>query len=257
MDSVDLNNLRGREYPKQHDNGCISGTTETIFRNHRRRLLQLFQEAIRRGWVCFAAAAWLTDPQILDAMAKLPCAVIAQKEDFLRPDFGEDESDRERWTARLHRKYRAIEDSDQIGQAGGYFQRQHMPHPLCDMSETGDPGIAGVRCFGLRNDRSGDTPRRRPLMHHKFLAFAELSLRPVTGSGQANPYEAVEWNGQVLWTGSCNLSRMAMRSREAGYIMRDPVAADAHIREWAQIAALSEPLDWTSAWIDPQWRLGS
>ena len=257
MALIDLNNLGGRQYPEERDHSGSSRQTEYLFRGLRRRLLRLFDEAIQKGWACFGAVAWLTDPLILDAMAKLPCSVIVQKEDFLRPDLDDAGADRETWTSRLHRQYEAIRYSDSIGPAGAYFQRQHMPWPLCAMSESGDPEIAGVRCFGLHNDRSGDPARRRPLMHLKYLVFAEPILETVPSPDGEGMQETVSWKGRALWSGSCNLSLMASRSCEVAYIFRDPAIADAHIRHWAQIAARSETLDWTSIWIDSQWRLGS
>ena len=192
MALIDLNNLGGRQYPEERDHGGSSGQTEYLFRGLRRRLLRLFEEATQNRWACFGAVAWLTDPLILDAMAKLPCSVIVQKEDFLRPDLDAEGADRETWTSRLHRQYETIRDSDSIGPAGAYFQRQHMPWPLCAMSESGDPEIAGVRCFGLQNDRSGDPARRRPLMHLKFLVFAE----PVLGPDGEGMQETVSWKGR-------------------------------------------------------------
>ena len=258
MEPVDLNDMVSGQYLEGRDNGCRSGTTEVVFRDYKAHLLQLFRHARREGWVCFGLVAWLTEPRILDAMSKIPTAIIVQKEDFLRPDLDDHLEGREPWTARLRRQYRAIEDSDQTGGAGGeYFQRQHMPYPLCAMSESSDPGISGVRCFGVSNDRGGDPHRRRPLMHSKFLTFAELALASAPGSRDESPGGGVEWQGRALWTGSCNLSRMSMRSIENALVIRDPVIANAYVREWALIAALSEPLDWNSEWADPQWRLGS
>ncbi len=257
MEPIDFNNLEGWEFPEDRNNGCVSGAVEVVFRNYRRRLLDVVEEARAQGWVCFGAVAWLTDSLVLDALAQIPASIVVQKEDFLRPDPDGDEEDREAWRARLRRQYEAIGKSERANVPGSYFQRYHMRFPLGEMSHCADPGIAGVRCFGIRNDRSGKSPRSRPLMHNKFLVFAEMVLKTVPGSGDEDSYQVPEWKGRVLWSGSCNLSRLSLRSLETAYIFRDPVLADAHIREWAQIAALSEPLDWTSEWIDPQWRLGS
>ena len=250
MDPIDLNNLVDPEYPDDQDHGCISGAIEVIFRNHRHRLLELIFEARREGWVCGGAVAWFTDRLILNALATIPTSVIVQKEDFLRPD--PEEAGRESWEGRLRRLYDAIARSDDNGIVGDHFQRHNLPCPLGDVSYCDTPDIAGVRCFGVRNDR-GNTLNRPPLMHQKFLAFVEFTPK----KDRSGAISEVSWEGRALWTGTCNLSSLSTRSRESAYIIRDPVIVNAHFNEWAQIAALSEPLDWASEWVDPEWRLGS
>ena len=255
--SIDLNHLKGWQYPEFRDNSCVSGHTRLLYRNHKRWLLKLLEEARVRGWVCFGCMAWLTDYDILEGLARIPCSIIVQKGDLWRPDLADGEK-RGVQRARVRRQYEAIGRSDRTGgKTVGYFQRQHMPWPLGQMSQCADPAIAGVRSFGISTGRSAEAPLWTPLMHNKFVVFAELVLKPGAGSSEEDPWEVPEWQGRVLWTGSLNLTRLSRRSCETALIFRDPVFADAAIREWAQIAALSEPLEWTSEWINPQWRLGS
>ena len=65
------------------------------------------------------------------------------------------------------------------------------------------------------------------------------------------------WNAHVVWTGSYNLSENAGQSWENALIIRDPVIAGAYLNEWSQLFTFSEPLDWRSEYIAPEWRIGS
>ena len=175
MEPIDLNSPRGDGYPEQRDHGCVSGAVEVVFRDHKRRLLRLFHEARGDGLVCLGAVAWLTDFEILDAMASLPTSVVVQKEDFLRPD---DVSARDRgWRDIVREHYSAVAESDVHEPR---FCRYNFPPPLGDLSLLGDQGIAGVRCVGVRNARGGGR-KDPPLMHHKFIILAKLRFVPVPG----------------------------------------------------------------------------
>ncbi len=137
------------------------------------------------------------------------------------------------------------------------FERlYYMPPPLCDRRYGEDESISGVRCFGIRNNRNGEPWNRPPLMHNKFLVFARGLEQPVTGCEEDRPALDHHWRVEMVWTGSYNLNILSPRSRENAVIIRDPVIGDAFLREWAEIIALSEPLDWDSEWVDPQWRPG-
>jgi len=43
----------------------------------------------------------------------------------------------------------------------------------------------------------------------------------------------------------------------ASDVLYDEADALAYYREWAHVLALSEPLDWTSEWCAPEWRIGT
>ena len=95
-------------------------------------------------------------------------------------------------------------------------------------------------------------------MHNKFLVFAEGVLEVEPGhEGEGDPPGNIAWKAQVVWTGSCNLSRLALRSRENAVIIRDPEIVGAYVSEWSRMTALSEPLDWTAEWVEPEWHIGS
>lgn len=127
-------------------------------------------------------------------------------------------------------------------------------------------------------------------MHHKFLVFAEREIvrdAALCGDDPGGPCNfdhcdsgAFIWNdnqgphfergdsgphshiktvqrGVMVWTGSYNFTQNAERSWENAVIIRDPVIADAYLREWAQLYSLSEPLDWKSPYVAPEWRIGT
>ena len=124
------------------------------------------------------------------------------------------------------------------------------------MSSCGDPQISWVRCFGVGNDRR--RKGQQPLTHNKYLVFAEGVLEVEPGhEDEEDPPGNIAWKAQVVWTGSCNLSRLALRSRENAVIIRDPEIAGAYVSEWSRMTALSEPLDWTAEWVEPEWHIGS
>jgi phosphatidylserine/phosphatidylglycerophosphate/cardiolipin synthase-like enzyme len=57
----------------------------------------------------------------------------------------------------------------------------------------------------------------------------------------------------AVWTGSFNFTKTAPLSFENAVVIQDAKIVEAYFKEYAQIAALSEPLDWTVVWIAPQW----
>ena len=248
MDPLDLNRPKGDSIPEQLDHGCVSGPIEVIFRDHRGRLLQLFEEARRESQVCVGAVYRLSDLELLEAMAKTPTSIVVQKETIWRPDF--DPAARTGWRNLLREHYDRIAWSDQHHDL---FQRQHFPSPLGDMNLLGDQQIAGVRCVGVLGQQRPNGPFA-PLMHHKYLVFARLSWLPDPGhESEEDPQGKAVWEPQTVWTGSYNLTRLAPRSRENAVIIRDPKVASAFFREWTALMCLSEALDWQSEDLAPEW----
>lgn len=243
--SQDLNSMR---FPFDHsfsgindvqqDYSVISGMVEVVFQNHKAKLGGLFREARSNGMIVFGAVAWLTDFDLLDALASLPANIVVQKEDFLRPDTP-DPIDRKRWKANLRAKYEKIE---------GLGMRYWAPGALSETNYLGDPGIEGVRCVGNHNSaRKSAFPR----MHNKFLVFCEY---------RQDDEEIPDGNvvlPKFVWTGSYNLTKNATDSWENVVIIRDHVIAEAYANEWAQLMVFSEPLDWDTDWVAPEYRIGS
>lgn len=217
----------------QRDNGVsTTAPVEVIFRNHQARLL----EEIGRWPIVLGCVAWLTDRQILRALAKCEHVnIVVQKEDFLRPDIGG------RRAAGLRPLYDALPSP---------LSRYELPAGISDFSYCSDPSIAAVRCVGNHN-------RQRlpawPRMHNKFLIFCD---RHVQTDGHWDEDRASVLPRRV-WTGSYNLSATACRSWENAILIDNVEIANAYTHEFSQILTFSECLDWESEWIEPEYRIGS
>lgn len=214
----------------QTDHGMTSiSKVEVIFRDHRQKLL----DEISRFPVVVGCIAWLTDHTVLRALStRRAVSIVVQKEDFLKPDAKGSSS-------MLHQLYAGLPQAT----------RYELPH-LGGYSFCSDPSCEPVRCVGNHNkDRKPAFPR----MHNKFLVFCDFTegVRDDGGwtSGQAHPVK--------VWTGSYNISDNASRSWENAVLIDDPAVADAYAKEFAQIFGFSEPLDWASSWVEPQYRIGS
>ncbi len=115
------------------------------------------------------------------------------------------------------------------------------------MSIASDPSIEAVRCVGNHNrDKKPAFPR----MHNKFLVFAKVS----PGSDE---HESETIEPYAVWTGSFNFTKNATKSLENALYITEPSIVKAFFDEYGQIAAVSEPLDWTSDWAEPEWRIGT
>lgn len=191
---------------------------------------------IRAATHVVGCVAWLTSEPILKELAKkeLACIVI-QKEDFLRPDV----SSGSVWENRLRDLYLSLRGND----------RSQFPYPLSEMSVACDPSIEGVRCVGNYNRSKAPAS---PRSHHKFLVF----LEPKNDSYD-DGYCYDRYRATAVWTGSFNFTKNAGQSLENALYIESYEIADAYYREWAQVTALSEPLDWESDWGAPEWRIGT
>lgn len=184
--------------------------------------------------------AWLTNERVIDALAECPlgCAIVVQKEDFLRPD-GESKNG---WALKLRERYAKLSCG---------LIRYNFDGVLACMSTGGDPRIEPVRCVGnLNNERHPAFPR----MHNKFLVFCR-TFDSIDEGGHFGkmvvPY--------AVWTGSYNVTKNAEMSFENCVYIQDESGGipNAYMREFEQIMALSEPLNWDAEWMEPEWRIGT
>ena len=143
----------------------------------------------------------------------------------------------------------------------GVDTRYDLPGEYARLSLASEPSLEGVRCIGNRPQPGITTPR----MHHKFLVFSEVVMTcpadcrsPRDERDQLCPYAHDHaWNPLFVWTGSYNITASGANSWENSLIIRNPVIAQAYLDEWRQLLALSEPLDWDSPCIHPQWSFGT
>ena len=240
--NIDLNNYKietdGHPLdPKDYSVRVSDCEMEVIFRNQKKRLLELIRDY---PYVC-GCVAWLTDTDVLSAMAGMEhVSIIVQKEDFLRPDLY-NSSD---FCMRLRKAYEALPTT---------FDRYDVEGIVGDLSWCSDPTLDSVRCVGNYNS---DKKPAFPRMHNKFLVFTEDAPPEVEFMNEHRRILGISDNACV-WTGSYNISNTATKSLENVVIIHSKKVAEAYFNEWAQITALSEPLDWKSKWSTPEWRIGT
>jgi hypothetical protein len=237
---IDLNalyipNADGDDEPlRDYSSASKGGDIEVVFRNLENELIRRIESAD----VVVGCVAWLTSEPILSALAKVKgVAIVVQKEDFLRPDIGNNPD----WSRKLRKLYKALPGTlcrydKGLGKTQLYL-----------LSSSSDPTIESVRCVGNNN---ADKVPAFPRAHHKFVVFCR-ALNSLHDNDNFN-YEPYE-----VWTGSFNFTKNAVRSFENAIICRDQVIVNAFFNEFAQIEAISEPLDWESIWVEPEWRIGT
>lgn len=219
----------GRRSKFNRDNSIGSGKVRVYFRGLTDRLTA----HINAADAIFGCVAWLTHPQILDALSHKSVAIVVQKEDFLRPDLGV----KTNWKAELRSRYLRLKCAS---------SRYAFENVISALSYAGDPTLHGVRCVGNYNrEKSPAFPR----MHNKFLIFCRHDLEATDEEPRPVPYG--------VWTGSFNLTFNAENSLENALYLEDQEVVSAYFNEFAQIVALSEQLDWENDWSAPEWRIGT
>jgi hypothetical protein len=237
-----LTNLNGSKIPLDwpreagevlQDWSCL-GSQE--LRVHFRDLAMALEGYIAEADLVVGCVAWLTHEGLLRALASVPegVALVVQKEDFLRPDM---QPVSRTWSQWLRAQYATLPAPP---------NRYEYAAPLRDCTTCGEPEIDPVRCVGNYNE---DHAPAFPRMHHKFLVFCRMATRKSSLDSPVEPY--------AVWTGSFNLTQNATNSLENALYITTPAIVQAYYHEWAQIEALSEPLDWEHVWVTPEWRLGS
>lgn len=194
-------------------------------------------ENIRKADVVLGCIAWLTDYDVLRELSNKDSVIVVQKEDFLRPDI--DSGIKKNFNERLNNAYKKLKCK---------IARFEFDNILNSLSICGDYSIEPVRCVG--NNNSSKAPAF-PRMHNKFMIFCSLVDRndPEYKWKLVVPY--------AVWTGSYNLTKNAAASFENAVLINSPAIAKAFYMEFGQIMALSEPLDWKTDWVEPEWRIGT
>ncbi len=224
-----------REKYELHDFSIIKDHISVYFKNIKTKLI----EKINSFDVILGCVAWLTDFEILDAMARKQTAIIVQKEDFLRPDINEVGNND--WRNRLQKAYSRLKFD---------YCRHNFTNRLNGLSYCAESILEPVRCVGNYNkDKAPAFPR----MHNKFLVFCKVGHEQ---SEFDNGYEEIIIPCAV-WTGSFNFTKNAGLSFENALFIDDIDIAKSYYNEFGQIAALSEQLNWQSIWVEPEWRIGS
>lgn len=203
------------------DHSVTSGNVRVVFRD----IEPFIVNAIREHDSVFGCVAWLTNRNILRALAsRQDTSIIVQKEDFLRPDRGGPRG------AELRRLYKKLPNDR--GNDGTY----HFGYNCASGLET-----EAVRCVGYASNKDRTIPR----MHHKFLVLCSQEKEPESGCVQVTP--------EAVITGSYNMTENATRSLENIVFIKDGAIASAYYDEFVTIYGISESLDWTKPYVDPNY----
>lgn len=248
----DLNNFQldnDGNYSRQFIDNSIIGQNKDIqifFRDIKKYLIKEIEKANS----IIGCIAWLTDPDILQALSKRPnVCIIVQKEDFLRPDIGLTEVYNKDWRKKWNEKLREMYNGLHCN-----LERSTFSNILSSVTTNQSITlIEPIRCVGNYNK----TKRPAfPRMHNKFLIFAKYKdNNPPNSYGYDT--SKVKITPYAVWTGSFNLTKNAGKSLENALLIKDPKIVNAYFQEFGQICAMSEPLDWKHEWIAPQWRIGT
>lgn len=190
-------------------------TPHATVRTHFGRLQDPLVEFIAHSEVLVGCVAWITNRQVLEALAQRRVALVVQKEDWWKkPDA--------RGVA-LRSRYAALR---------GDIPTSALPAPLSRRRHLLSP----ISCLGYgathQGRPGGATP---PLMHHKFL---------VRCSAQTSPGGQTLLLPSAVWTGSFNFSGNADDSFENAVEIHDPGTAASFLSEFALVASLAESMDW-------------
>jgi hypothetical protein len=218
--------------------------TEVFFRDLEKELVKKILEF--KDGLIFGSIAWLTSDKILDALAKCNYVqIVVQKEDFLRPDVNTPTNVFD-WKGHLRKKYNKL-----LFLGDRYDCRK----PICDLSILGDPSVHPVRCLGNHN---ADKKSAFPRAHNKFIVFCKFTKAP---NQKSRERQEIIYDPTAIWTGSFNLTKNASMSFENALYLENKSGENriinAFLIEHHQIFALSEPLDWTTNWVEPEFRIGT
>lgn len=222
----------------------IDGRTLVFFKNLEDHLIRFIQKAD----VVVGCVAWVTSEPILKALAKKKgVSLVVQKEDFLRPDLPPNDD----WKRRLRQLY------DNLPYR---LNSSDLPEPMSREIEgfTVEP----IRCVG---DANMDKLAACPRSHHKFVLFCKVEegcqcsecQERLSLEYKEKPRVTMHVHPYAVWTGSFNFTKNATMSFENAVVLYDTNIVHAYFYEYAQIACLSESLDWTQPWMSPNYYLAT
>jgi hypothetical protein len=241
LNNLLITNADGSDLPLQDFSNKIENpkfdNVEVVFKEIEKRLIELILEH-KKGLI-FGCVAWLTSASILNALSKCDnVQIILQKEDFLRPD----SNSKGDWIKEIRKMYNNLTFS---------FYRDELKYPISYLSFCVQDLVDSLRCVGNHN---ADKVPAFPRMHNKFLVFCKF---------EQSEKDSIEINYKpvAVWTGSFNFTYNATNSFENAVILSDTsgdnTIINSFLKEHHQIFTLSEPLNWESEWVQPEFRLGT
>ena len=219
----------------------VQAHIEPCLKNLEDHLIRFIQEAD----VVVGCVAWVTSEPILKALAKKKgVSLVVQKEDFLRPDLPPNDD----WKRRLRQLYDSLPYR---------LNSSDLPGLIALDVHTIEP----IRCIG---DANMDKLSACPRSHHKFVLFCKAEERCQCNECQEQlhiemelleeePHDRMHIHPYAVWTGSFNFTRNATMSFENAVVLYDPNIVHAYYHEYGQIVFLSESLDWTKSWMNPNY----
>jgi hypothetical protein len=265
-----------------------SGEVTCFFRDIEGHLCQIIQQYP----VVVGCTAWLTNTRVLEALATKEAAFVVQKEDFLRPDAGGQTTPHLR---RLYQGISGLTKrdfsgvlrltsvgagDDDIGVRCMGISRprgQTKPTPVMHHKfllfgrrlSCSCPEMAPVYSQSFREAHArwqGEVQKCESLVEEffgmeepepdrKWAKNPSCAIHRGAERIHHNDETAIGW--EAVWTGSFNPTQNATRSLENAVFIRDAEIAAAYGREFEQVVLMSEPLDWESPWVCPEWRIGT
>lgn len=203
---------------------------------HFRNIEKAIVERIDQADVVVGCVAWMTSEPILRALSrKIGASIILQKEDFLRPDTNQSVANK----TKLQCLYDSVAPISLME-----FERVIQVRGKSALFDDGGVSNFSFRCIGhVKQLHEYAMPR----MHHKFLVFCKY----VESFDYADP-EFSPYVPYAVWTGSYNMTNNATYSLENGIYIPSSDIARRYYHEWEQLIMVSEPLDWTSDYAEPE-----
>lgn len=224
LNDLKIPNADGEDQALQDFSGR-QGDTTVLFRNLEQELVK----QISRYDLIVGCVAWLSSQTILSALSKKQSSLVVQKEDFLRPDYRD-----KKGKDGLFKSYSGLKCG---------LTRFSLPGIGGSLSMASDPSLSPIRCVGNHNS---EKKLVHPRMHNKFLVFCSI---------EGEYPESIV--AKAVWTGSFNMTFNASNSFENAVLLEQPQIAERYLNEFVQIYALSEPLDWETEWVEPEYRIGT
>jgi hypothetical protein len=254
-----------------HSTSSGDGLISVYFRNIEKNLINHIMSAD----VVVGAVAWLTSRKVLEALSiRRGVALVVNKEDFLRFDFNSSQESYNEWREEQRDLYECLPGLSNFFRTG-------------ELIDNLTASLNPIRCVGTFTKSNKSKPR----MHNKFILFCkmvtvehgygrkrkveyvyennhwkqktieynECDNYSLYGNGHYDPSFVIGFNyikPYAVWTGSFNFSKTATQSFENALYILDRSIVQAYFSEWSQLTALSEPLDWESVSISPEWMIG-
>ncbi len=225
---TDASNMQPTDRSQTDYSTTVSASmkVESIFKNLEKKVI----EKIEHADAVVGCVAWLTNKEILGALAKVEAGVsiIVQKEEFLRPDLN-CSPNHVKQLHDLYSKLSSVWPSDDCLFEKKAEEIGEMSEELIDLS---------IRCVGYAKAHGEAT---LPRMHHKFLVFCKRD----------EPEEFWNLKPYAVWTGSFNMTFNGTQSIENAVYIENNEISKAYFHEWYNMLMVSEDLNWSASYAVP------